>query len=236
MLTFWPWEVEWVMFTSGADPGPCSLLIHVDKAARRSPLRGNTTHKQHQMSVSCWWSSHAFLKKRSLLQVWLQSSPLYGKSQSWAISGSGSIFVPPEFCRMPFMHSMPGMWHWLCVLSRTINQRSSLSLKWNNTPILADSFVFLVHQNNVSPQDTCLSRAGMAVMTGDRQCHCTSTQKKRCRLVETAYLWSQSCSGGTRDKQCTMRFQRVDGSWSLELLTLFSCPHQAFKLYHNRGH
>lgn len=33
------------------------------------------------------------------------------------------------------------MWHWLCVLSRTINQRPSLSLKWNNSQILADSFV-----------------------------------------------------------------------------------------------
>lgn len=38
-----------------------------------------------------------------------------------------------------------------------------------------------------------------------------------------------------RLEQCTMRLQRVDGNRSLELLTLFSCPHQTVALYLNKG-
>lgn len=156
--------------------------------------------------------------------VWPWASPLYGKKRqlgAMATSDSGSVFFPPGVCRMKFRRGMLGMWQWLYVQSQTINQKSLSSLKWKQCPDPRWQFCFagLCEQCVATGYPSASSWQG----SEDGECHCNSTKKRKQVSAggNVIFMTPKLSPPGTRIEKCTMRFQWVDGNWSLELL---SCP------------
>lgn len=153
-----------------------------------------------------------------------------------ATSDSGSVFFPPGVCRMKFGRGMPGMWQWLCVQSRTINQKSSSSLKWKQCPDPRWQFCFagLCEQCVATGYLSASSWQG----SGDGECHCKSTKREnKYRLVEMSYLWPQSCPPPQAQESRSAQWD-FSGWTEIGVLScsaaLFSCLHRAFMLCHNK--
>lgn len=127
--------------------------------------------------------------------------------------------------------------HWLCVPTCvwTIKPRP-FSRVWAET--IARCLLTALFSRSVRTmcrhRIPVLSPAGMTVMTGDKECHQHSDTKKVSvsgNGIFTAPELPPTPTEGTRDQRCTMRFQQWHGNWSLEPLTPFSCPHQAFQRF-----
>lgn len=95
--------------------------------------------------------------------------------------------------------------------------------------MLADSFVFQVFLNNMSPQDTWFVSSWHDSYDWRQRMSLQLHTKKVSVCGNGIFMTPRLSPKGTRDQQCTMRFQQFHGNWSLELLTPFSCPHQAFR-------
>ena len=191
--------------------------------------------KQQRVSVSSWCNS-CFPKKKLVASTSVTSGrvPYMGKKarpRSVAISGSGGKCIS---CRGAAEWSSctvcPACASTLCVQN---NKAKLLAVSWSET-IPRSSLTALF---NGSVWTMCRHRIP-ACLELAWQLWLQTVSPHLCCWRRRHIYDLRNVPEARKTSKRTMRLRWVDGNRSLELLTLFSCPHQAFRLYHNKrgGH